>query len=325
MSIGDRYKIPVDAIANVHSVSAVGEQYLDLVSPATRASTSPTGQTITKGTVPSEIGPRWTRPTGLAALPADKIPARCSTRRRLAVGGLGPSLQRLVDRHQAIARRLQRPTSTRSTTSSTNSAPILDSQVNSGERDRALGGQPEPMAPRPPPRTPALRNGLQQAAPTADQLNAVFSDVRESLPQTLANLEIMLDMLKRYHKGVEQALVFLPQGASVAQTVRRSIPGPGFAATSRLDDQSAATVPDRVPARSRMAVRPPTPRRVPAADGYCTARSRRTPGAMWFAVRATTRARICRASGRPRRRSAAATSPTRRWAPTPGTATPTRS
>ena len=32
MSIDSRYKIPVDATANVHSVSAVGEQYLDLVS-----------------------------------------------------------------------------------------------------------------------------------------------------------------------------------------------------------------------------------------------------------------------------------------------------
>ena len=32
MSIDDRYKIPVDATANVHSVSAIGEQYLDLVS-----------------------------------------------------------------------------------------------------------------------------------------------------------------------------------------------------------------------------------------------------------------------------------------------------
>src|SRR6201993_1508190 len=30
--IADRYKIPIDASANVHSVSAVGEQYLDLVS-----------------------------------------------------------------------------------------------------------------------------------------------------------------------------------------------------------------------------------------------------------------------------------------------------
>ncbi len=32
MSIDDRYKIPIDASANVHSVSAIGEQYLDLVS-----------------------------------------------------------------------------------------------------------------------------------------------------------------------------------------------------------------------------------------------------------------------------------------------------
>src|SRR5580693_5378547 len=32
LSIDSRYKIPIDASANVHSVSAVGEQYLDLVS-----------------------------------------------------------------------------------------------------------------------------------------------------------------------------------------------------------------------------------------------------------------------------------------------------
>src|ERR1700692_4346762 len=30
MRIGDRYKIPVNASANAHSVSAIGEQYLDL-------------------------------------------------------------------------------------------------------------------------------------------------------------------------------------------------------------------------------------------------------------------------------------------------------
>jgi phospholipid/cholesterol/gamma-HCH transport system substrate-binding protein len=63
----------------------------------------------------------------------------------------------------------------------------------------------------------ALRSGLQQAAPTLDQVTATFSDVRESLPQTLANLEVVIDMLKRYHKGLEQALVILPQGATVAQ------------------------------------------------------------------------------------------------------------
>ena len=38
MSVDSRYKIPIDAIANVHSVSAVGEQYLDLESKIGRAS-----------------------------------------------------------------------------------------------------------------------------------------------------------------------------------------------------------------------------------------------------------------------------------------------
>jgi phospholipid/cholesterol/gamma-HCH transport system substrate-binding protein len=66
---------------------------------------------------------------------------------------------------------------------------------------------------------------LNQAAPTADQVNSVFSDVRESLPQTLANLEIVFDMLKRYHKGVEQLLVFLPQNAAAAQTATVAFPG----------------------------------------------------------------------------------------------------
>src|ERR1700722_15319236 len=57
MSIDNRYKIPVDASANVHSVSGVGEQYLDLVSTGDPGKYLAPGQTITKVTVPSPIGP----------------------------------------------------------------------------------------------------------------------------------------------------------------------------------------------------------------------------------------------------------------------------
>ena len=73
-----------------------------------------------------------------------------------------------------------------------------------------------------------MRSVLSQAAPTADQVNAVFSDVRDSLPQTLANLEVVFDLLKRYHAGVEQVLVFLPQGASIAQTIGRAVTKAGW-------------------------------------------------------------------------------------------------
>src|ERR1700742_5367576 len=57
MSIDSQFKIPLDASANVHSVSAVGEQYLDLVSQGKAHGFFSPGQRMTKGTVPSEIGP----------------------------------------------------------------------------------------------------------------------------------------------------------------------------------------------------------------------------------------------------------------------------
>src|ERR1700749_3090152 len=74
LSIDSRYKIPVDASANVHSASAIGEQYLDLVSTGTPGKFLAPGQTITKGTVPSEIGPALDAANrGLSVLPKPKI------------------------------------------------------------------------------------------------------------------------------------------------------------------------------------------------------------------------------------------------------------
>jgi phospholipid/cholesterol/gamma-HCH transport system substrate-binding protein len=97
MSIADRYKIPIDASANVHSVSAVGEQYVDLVSGGNQTTYFSPGQTITKSTVPVEIGPTLDAANrGLAVLPKDKI-ASLLDETAQAVGGLGPALQRLVD------------------------------------------------------------------------------------------------------------------------------------------------------------------------------------------------------------------------------------
>ena len=93
-----------------------------------------------------------------------------------------------------------------------------------------------------------LRSILANAAPTADQVNAVFSDVRESLPQTLANLEIVIDMLKRYHNGVEQALVFLPQSGAIVQSVSAQFKGRMAALGVGAGHQPAAAVHDRLPA-----------------------------------------------------------------------------
>jgi phospholipid/cholesterol/gamma-HCH transport system substrate-binding protein len=218
MSIDSQFKIPLDASANVHSVSAVGEQYLDLVSEGKAHGFFSPGQTMTKGTVPSEIGPALdTANRGLTVLPTDKI-GQLLDETAESVGGLGPALQRLVDSTQAIVSDFKTNINQVDDIIQ-NSAPILDSQaVSSNAIERwahnlnVLGGEAAGQDAH-------VKSVLTQAAPTADQLNSVFSGVRESLPQTLANLEIVIDMLKRYHPGVEQTLVFLPQLGSIVQAI----------------------------------------------------------------------------------------------------------
>jgi phospholipid/cholesterol/gamma-HCH transport system substrate-binding protein len=224
MSIDSRYKIPIDATANVHSVSAVGEQYLDLVSTGKPGKYFSQGQTIAQGTVPSEIGPALdTANRGLAALPADKIPQLLDETAQ-SVGGLGPALQRLVDATQAIVGDFKNQI-TDVNDIIQNSGPIVDSQVNSSSAIERWAHNLSLLSAQAAQNDQHVKRILSQAAPTADRLNAVFSDVRDSLPQTLANLEVVIDLLKRYHTGVEQVLVFLPQAASNEQTESTPFPG----------------------------------------------------------------------------------------------------
>ena len=223
MSVDSRYKIPIDATANVHSVSAVGEQYLDLVSTGNPGKYFSEGQTIAKGTVPSEIGPALdTANRGLAALPADKIPVLLDETAQ-SVGGLGPALQRLVDATQAIVGDFKNQI-TDVNDIIQHSGPVLDSQVNSGSAIERWARNLNTLAAQTAQNDQHVRSVLTQAAPTADQVNEVFSDVRDSLPQTLANLEVVIELLKRYHTGLEQVLVFLPQGAAIAQTSAAPFP-----------------------------------------------------------------------------------------------------
>lgn len=216
MDIDNDAKIPLDASANVHSVSAVGEQFIDVVSDTDDGAYFSSGQTITKATVPSEVGPALdAAQASLAAIPKEKI-GQLLDETATAVGGLGPSLQRLVDATQALAGDF------RDNLGSVDdivdrSGPILDSQVNSADAIARWAANLNTIASQTAEQDAALRSGLQQAAPTADQLSGVFSDVRDALPQTLANLEVIFDMLKRYNKHVEQILVLLPQGGALGQ------------------------------------------------------------------------------------------------------------
>jgi phospholipid/cholesterol/gamma-HCH transport system substrate-binding protein len=150
-------------------------------------------------------------------LPKDKI-GQLLDETAEAVGGLGPALQRLVDSTQAIVGDFKTNINQVDDIIQ-NSAPILDSQSQSSNAIDRWAHNLNILGAESAQEDSHLKSVLNQAAPTADQVNSVFSDVRESLPQTLANTEIILNMLKRYNGGLEQVLVFLPQLGSLAQTI----------------------------------------------------------------------------------------------------------
>ena len=223
LSIGSKFKVPVDAVANVHSVSAVGEQYLDLVATGDAKKFFSDGQTITKSTVPSEVGPALdTANRGLVALPKEKIGALLDETAQ-SVGGLGPALQRLVDGTQSLAGDFKNQLHDVDDIIA-NSGPVIASQVTSGDAIERWSHNLHSLAAQAADSDKNVKSILTQAAPTADMINSVFSDVRDSLPQLLANTEVVFEMLKRYHAGVEQTLVFLPQGPAIAQAVSAPFP-----------------------------------------------------------------------------------------------------
>ena len=224
LRISDKYKIPVDASANVRSVTAIGEQYLDLVSAENPDQYFASGQTITKSTVPVPVGAALDAAyRSLAAIPSDKIP-NLLDETALAVGGLGPTLQRLVDNTSTFVGELKTNINYINDIID-NAPPLFDSQVQSADAISTWYANLNSLTAQAKEQDAALRSTLQQAAPTAEGLNTLFVDVSDGLPQTLANLGVIIEMLKRYNKGVEQSLVLLPQGAAAGQSVAGVFPG----------------------------------------------------------------------------------------------------
>jgi phospholipid/cholesterol/gamma-HCH transport system substrate-binding protein len=224
LSVSDKFKIPVDSSANVRSVTAVGEQYVDLVSAGTPNEYFKPGDTITNSTIPVPIGPALDRANAaLAAVPAGKIPNLLDETAQ-AVGGLGPTLQKLVDNTQSFVTELSNNIGDINSIVD-NAPPILGSQVQSADAIYAWAANLNSLTAQAKEQDAALRSGLQEAAPTAEQLNTLFVDVQDALPQTLANISIITEMLARYNKGVEQAMVLLPQAPAAGQAVAAPFPG----------------------------------------------------------------------------------------------------
>lgn len=221
LRLDDDADIPRDATAELHSTSAIGEQYVDLVSDHGN------GPFLTDGaTIPRERAVDMPQITPvldsvnrlLASVPKEE------TRRVLAeVGdGLGGSAQDLGGVIDASGRLLTEAQANIATTSSLIAAlrPVLSTQAALGSRTKTYARALNELTATVAAEDAADLSRLLTAGPAGlDALSRTVTGLQATLPMLLANVTTNAEVLHDYLPGVRQLLVVYPATIARLQTM----------------------------------------------------------------------------------------------------------
>ncbi|MEC3913623.1 MlaD family protein [Nocardia sp. CDC160] len=212
LSINSDFKIPSDVDAYVKSVSAVGEQYVDLV-PAE----SPKGGNLHDGSVipvertklPQDVGDMLDQADRLLSTVADTKLAEVINEAFVAFNGAGPDLQRLLDSASLLVQEAKDNTEpTKDLLDKL--GPLLDTQNQSADSIRSWTKDLATVTDQLRQHDPSLRSVLQHTPSTIQRVNQTFQDLKPTLPILLANMISVGQVGVTYHAGLEQILVIYP-------------------------------------------------------------------------------------------------------------------
>jgi len=220
LSLDSNVEIPADVKAEVHSVSSVGEQFVQLLPQSASGPRLKDGDVIPANhtTVPTDINKVLADTTrGLQAIPQDNLKTVVDEA-YVAVGGLGPELRRLVNGSTTLAidaRKNLDPL----TTLIDQSKPVLDTQTETGDSIQAWAANLATITGQLQSQDSAVAGILENGPGAADEVRALFDRVQPTLPIVLANLVSLGEVAVTYQPSLEQLLVLLPQGTAVTQGV----------------------------------------------------------------------------------------------------------
>ena len=219
LSLDSSPKIPADLQADVRSVSAVGEQYVDL-RPRTNSgpylrdgSVIPAQQT----TIPQPVGPMLDQVSALInSIPKDKLSGLLDESFK-GFNGSGYDLGSLLDSAAKVAGDVN-GIADRSRTLIDDTRPLLDSQAETTDAirtwARSLAGVTEQVATD----DNQVRTLLQTGPGALDEASRLLSQVKPTLPVLLANLTTIGQIAVTYHASLEQLLVLLPPDIATIQS-----------------------------------------------------------------------------------------------------------
>jgi len=219
LSLGTSPKIPANLEAKVLSVSAVGEQYVDLQPRTDSAPYLHNGSVIAMRdtTIPQAVGPMLDQVSALVkSLPKNKI-SQLLDESFQAFNGAGYDFGSLADASSRIAADAN-AVSDHTRALVEDSQPLLDAQAQTTGSirtwARSLAGISDVLTND----DSKVRTILETGPGALDEASRLFAQIKPTLPVLLANLTTIGQIGVTYHASLEQLLVLLPASAAYEQT-----------------------------------------------------------------------------------------------------------
>jgi phospholipid/cholesterol/gamma-HCH transport system substrate-binding protein len=218
LSLNSDVDIPADLDAEVHSQTAVGEQFVALRPRSGSGPVLKDGDVIPvdRASVPPDINSLLDATNrGIQAIPHDDLKTAIDEG-YTAVGGLGPELSRLVKGTTSLAIDARANLDSLITLTD-QSQPVLDSQTATSDSIRGWAAHIATVTGELKVQDPAVSKLLTDGPAAADATRALLDRLQPSLPILLNNLVGLDNVGIAYNNDLEQLLVLLPEGISVLQ------------------------------------------------------------------------------------------------------------
>jgi len=226
MRLNSGTKVPDNVTATVKSVSAVGEQYVDLVPPENPSSgVLRDGATIgvDRTAIGQDIAGLLQEAEDLVTSVGDSRIQDVLRETFKAFNGSGPELARLIQSARMLVDEAN-ASSGQINQLIDQAGPLLDAQIAAGDDIRSLADGLARFTTEVANADPQLRTTLRTVPGTTDEANELFAGIRPSFPVLAANLANFGRIGVIYRKSMEHALVVFPALMAALLTVAGGLP-----------------------------------------------------------------------------------------------------
>ncbi|MBM4524669.1 MCE family protein [Rhodococcus hoagii] len=213
LNVDSAYDIPANVNADVRSVSAVGEQFVDLVPPEDSSSSNQLAGgdviPVSRTSVPQDVGVMLDQADVLLASISDTRLRTVIDESFKAFNGSGPDLQRLIDSARLFVEEANK-NSDATKTLIEQAGPLLDTQVVSSDAIRSWTKDLVTFTNQLRTSDRDLRAVIEKGPGAAQEANQLLQELQPTLPLLLANLVSVGEVGVIYNAGIEQILVLYP-------------------------------------------------------------------------------------------------------------------